>query len=209
MQRDPENPDAPAGVLDHGQDVSLGAIEKAGCEEVARQDRLGLGAQEQRPGWPAPPRRGIDTGILQDLPYRRRRDSYSQPGQLPVDPAVAPAGFSRASRRTRALMFRRVAGRSCLAWTWRPSGGGRCRLPAQDRVWGNQQMQLLAAGFRYHAEQGRQECPVRPVQLRAARLLPLQDGELMAQDQDLCGLSMSPHAGRAAATQPAAWSGGT
>jgi len=49
-------------------------------------------------------------------------------------------------------------------------------------------MQPLAAGFRYHAEQGRQECPVRPVQLQAARLLPLQDGELMAQDQDLCGL---------------------
>ena len=43
----------------------------------------------------------------------------------------------------------------------------------------------MAAGFRYHAEQSRQECPVRPVQLRAARLLPLQDGELMAQEQDL------------------------
>ena len=36
----------------------------------------------------------------------------------------------------------------------------------------------MAAGFRYHAERDRQECPVRPVQLRAARLLPLQDGEL-------------------------------
>ena len=29
---------------------------------------------------------------------------------------------------------------------------------------------------------------VRPVQFRAARLPPLQDGELVAQDQDLCGL---------------------
>ena len=28
MQSDSENPDAPAGVLYHGQDVSLGAIEK-------------------------------------------------------------------------------------------------------------------------------------------------------------------------------------
>jgi len=128
MQRDPENPDAPAGMLDHGQDVSLGAIEKAGCEEVARQDRLGLGAQEQRPGWPAPPRRGVDAGILLDLPDRRRRDSYSQPGQFPVDPAVAPAGFSRASRRTRALMFRRVAGRPVLPrMDLAASGGGRCR----------------------------------------------------------------------------------
>ena len=60
-------------------------------------------------------------------------------------------------------------------------------MPAQDRAWGNEQMQPLAAGFRYHAEQGRQECPVCPVQVRVARLLPPQDGELVAQDQDLCG----------------------
>ncbi len=39
----------------------------------------------------------------------------------------------------------------------------------------------VAAGFRYHGEPGRQECPVRPVQVRAARL-PLQAGELVAQD---------------------------
>jgi hypothetical protein len=46
----------------------------------------------------------------------------------------------------------------------------------------------VLAGFRYHGEQDRQECPIRPVQPRAARLLPLQDSELVAQDQDLCGL---------------------
>ncbi len=48
-------------------------------------------------------------------------------------------------------------------------------MPAQDRVRGDQQPQPLAAGFRYHAEKGRQEGPIRPVQLQAARLLPLQD----------------------------------
>jgi hypothetical protein len=42
--------------------------------------------------------------------------------------------------------------------------------------------------FRYHAEQGREQCPVRPGQVRAAQLPSLQDGELVAQDQDLCGL---------------------
>jgi hypothetical protein len=42
--------------------------------------------------------------------------------------------------------------------------------------------------FRYHVQQGREQGPVRPVQVRAARLPPLQDGELAAQDQDLCGL---------------------
>jgi len=40
----------------------------------------------------------------------------------------------------------------------------------------------------HHAGQGRYECAVCPVQLRAARLPPLQDGELVAQDQDLRGL---------------------
>ena len=46
MQGDAEDADAPGGVLDHGQDIGLGAIEQVGREEVARQDRLGLGAQE-------------------------------------------------------------------------------------------------------------------------------------------------------------------
>jgi hypothetical protein len=44
------------------------------------------------------------------------------------------------------------------------------------------------ARFRYQAEQRREECPVRPAQLRAARLPPLQDRELVAQDQDLGGI---------------------
>jgi hypothetical protein len=43
----------------------------------------------------------------------------------------------------------------------------------------------VAAGFRYHAEQCREQGPVRPVQLRAARLPPTQDRDLVAQDHDL------------------------
>jgi hypothetical protein len=60
-------------------------------------------------------------------------------------------------------------------------------VPAQDGVRGDQQPQSVAAGFGYHAEQCREQGPVCPVQLRAARLPPLQDRELVAQDQDLCG----------------------
>jgi hypothetical protein len=45
----------------------------------------------------------------------------------------------------------------------------------------------LAPRFRYHGEQGHEQCPVCPVQVRATRLPPLQDGDLVAQDQDLCG----------------------
>jgi hypothetical protein len=40
----------------------------------------------------------------------------------------------------------------------------------------------VPAGFRYHREQGGEKCPV---QLRAARPVPLQYGDLVAQDQDL------------------------
>jgi hypothetical protein len=54
MQRDSEDADPPGRVLDHGKDVGLGAVEKVGCKEVARQDRLGLGAQELLPGRPDP-----------------------------------------------------------------------------------------------------------------------------------------------------------
>ena len=50
MQGDAEDADAPGRVLYYGQDVGLGAVEQVGAEEVAGQDRLGLGAQELRPG---------------------------------------------------------------------------------------------------------------------------------------------------------------
>jgi hypothetical protein len=46
----------------------------------------------------------------------------------------------------------------------------------------------LPARFRYQAEQGRDQGPICPVQLQTARLPPLQDGDLVAQDQDLGGL---------------------
>jgi hypothetical protein len=46
MQGDPEDADAPGRVFGHGQDIGLGAVGQAGREEVAGQDRLGLGAQE-------------------------------------------------------------------------------------------------------------------------------------------------------------------
>jgi hypothetical protein len=46
MQGDSEDADAPGRVLGYGQDVGLGVVEQVDREEVACQDRLGLGAQE-------------------------------------------------------------------------------------------------------------------------------------------------------------------
>ncbi len=99
-------------------------------------------------------------------------------------------GFSRASRRTRAVMFpagHRPASPAPLG-SGGPAAPDDVAVPAQDRVRGDQQPHPLAPRSRYHAEQGREQGPVRPVHGRAARIPPLQDGELVAQDQDLGGL---------------------
>jgi hypothetical protein len=70
VQRDSENADAPGGVLYDGQDMGLGAVEQVGGEEVARQDRFGLGSQELRPGRHGSARRRVDSGLLENLPHR-------------------------------------------------------------------------------------------------------------------------------------------
>jgi hypothetical protein len=71
-----------------------------------------------------------------------------------------------------------------------PAAADDVAVPAHDRVRGNQEPQSLAPRFRYDAEQGSEQGPVRPVQLRPPRLPALQHAELVAQDQDLRGL---PH----------------
>ena len=168
----------------HGQHVSLGAVEQVDREEVACQDGPGLRTQELRPGWPGPPRCGVDAVGLEDLPYGRCRDLDSQPGQLAVDPAVAPFVFSRVSRRTSALIFRRIAGRPVLP---------RMDLVARQRRTMSRRQRRIVSGvtssrnpwrrpFGITPSSAASRAPVRPVQLRAAQLLPLQDRELMAQN---------------------------
>jgi S-adenosyl methyltransferase len=95
-------------------------------------------------------------------------------------------------------MFRRVDGRSALPRmdlaAQRRRTRSRCQRTIVSR--GDQQPQPLAPCFRYHAEQGREQGPVRPVEIRAMRTPPLQDGELVAQDQDLRGLPCLPTVGQ-------------
>ena len=81
----------PAGaVLNHGKDVDLRSVEQVGGEEVQRQDPLRLGPQELGPARSLPAGRGIDAGVLEDLPDRGRRHGDAEPGQLAVDAAVTP-----------------------------------------------------------------------------------------------------------------------
>ena len=87
-------------------------------------------------------------------------------------------------------MFRRVIGGPVLACVDLAAQRRRTMLRCQRTIVSGvtQQPQSRAPRCGYHAEQGREEGPVRPVQARAARLPPLHDGELVAHDQDFSGL---------------------
>ncbi len=85
------------------------------------------------------------------------------------------------------MTFQRVAGRPDLPRTDRA---------AQRRRTMSRRQRMILSGVtsnrspwrRAFAEQGREQGSVRPVQVRAARPMALQDGELVAQDQDLGGV---------------------
>jgi hypothetical protein len=120
------------------------------------------------------------------------RRNCDQAGQLAVDPAVAPLGVLSGQPEDEGLdgpAGGRPAGPAAHG-PRRPAAPDDVAVPAHDGVRGDQKPQPVAAGFRYHAEQGREQGPVRPGQLRTARLPPLQDRELVAEDQDFGGL---PH----------------
>ena len=68
--RGAQDPDAPAAVLYHREDVYLRAIEQVSGEEVQRQDPLPLGSQQLRPPRAVPPGRRVDPGVFEDLPDR-------------------------------------------------------------------------------------------------------------------------------------------
>jgi hypothetical protein len=107
-----------------------------------------------------------------------------------VDPAIAPFGILAGQppdKRPDVPAGRWPAGLAAHGQR-RPAAADDVAVPAHDRIGGDQKPQPLAAHFWYHAEQGGKQGPVRPAQLWAARLKALQDYELVAQDQDLCGL---------------------
>ena len=85
-----ENPDAAGAMLDCGQDVDLRAVEEIGGEEVQCQDplRLRLRSQELGLARSLPAGRGIDAGVLEDLPDRGRRHRDAEPGQLALNALV-------------------------------------------------------------------------------------------------------------------------
>src|SRR5438094_615064 len=107
-----------------------------------------------------------------------------------MNPAVPPVGIltSQPSDQCPNVAPGRWSAGTAARGPGGPAAADDVAVPAHDRVRGNQQPQSLAPRFRYDAEQGSEQSPVRPVQLRPPRLPALQHGELVAQDQDLRGL---------------------
>jgi hypothetical protein len=83
MRRDAEAPDAPRRVIYHGQDVGLGAVEQVNREEVAREDGVGLGAEELLPGRADPAPGGI-------MPLTLRIAQTACAAICPITPVSVP-----------------------------------------------------------------------------------------------------------------------
>jgi hypothetical protein len=84
---------SPAGtVLDCDQRVDPGDKHGAHVHEIHGQDGLGLRGEELAPGRTRPARRGIDTGVMQDLPHGRGGDPMAEPDQLALHPPMSPRG---------------------------------------------------------------------------------------------------------------------
>jgi hypothetical protein len=78
MRGGAEDPDPAAGMLDDCQYVQSGASERHRLDEVRRQQRVSLRAQELCQGRGSPIRCGIDPGHAKNLPHRRCGDLHAE-----------------------------------------------------------------------------------------------------------------------------------
>src|SRR3954470_20045238 len=92
MRGDTEDVHPAAGVLDDeepGQPVQGDGVE---VEQVAGEDRVGLGPQELGPGWSGSPGRGVDAGVVQDGPDGGGADLVAEADEFAVEASVSPGG---------------------------------------------------------------------------------------------------------------------
>jgi hypothetical protein len=180
-----EDTHASGGVFDGGEDVQPAAGESPGFEEVGGEDRVRLGAQERGPGQAAAAGYGIDAGVLEDLPDGRSGHLDAEGGKFAADPAVAPVGVlfcqagdqvvdaahgGRAARPFRADAF---ACRWCRRSRWRRRAVSGETIRCSCRSVG------LGSRCRRAARNPGRRSVTRSIDLA------LQDGELVAQREDL------------------------
>jgi hypothetical protein len=175
-------------MLDHREHVHPRARHGDRLEEITRQQRIGLPAQERSPRGGAAGGRRVDPGVLQDLPDGGGRDLHPEHQQFPVQstisPGRVPAGQAHDEQTDRAHGARAA----------RPPGARTSRVPTRDQlavplehgVRPDQQMQLRQHSFGYPVQQRRQYDAIARGEPHPCRTeLPLQHGQLMAKRQDL------------------------
>jgi len=184
-----QDPDSPAGMLDHCEHVQPRAGQGDRLEEVTGQQGLGLGAQEIGPCGGAALGRRVDPGVVQDLPDGGSGDFYPEHQQLAVHPAI-PLSPGILAGQPQHQDTNRVHG----ARPARAPGPGLLGVPACDQIAVPAEHSIRA----HHQVQSLEHVPGEPVQQRRQQRpvtrgephpvrteLPLQDRELVAQHEDL------------------------
>lgn len=90
MRGGAQDPYSSGGVLDGREDVDARAGERDDLEEVGREDGVGLGAQERRPGGGGAFWRWVDAGLFEDLPDSGHGGLEPEHEEFAVDAAVPP-----------------------------------------------------------------------------------------------------------------------
>src|SRR3954467_7225260 len=86
-----------------------------------------LGPQEARPSDRAASWRGLDAGVLEDLPDGGGGDGDAESRQLAVDPPVTPCRILPGEAQNQGLDVPVGAGRPCFDGTSSPSGAAAGR----------------------------------------------------------------------------------
>ena len=86
---------AAGAVPGHGQRVDAAEQHGIHVDEAGGEDAAGLRGQELPPGRAGTAGRGINPGVVQDLPGRGGRDRMAGPGKLTLHPPVPPRGALR------------------------------------------------------------------------------------------------------------------
>ena len=135
-----------------------------------------------------PAGRGIDAGVLEDLPDRGRRHGDAEPGQLAVDAAVTPRLVlpGKPQHHRPDLPVRCRAPGPALARPARPPAADDVPVPPQDGARSDDQPHRGETVDRQRPGQQGKQRPVRPRQPGTSpRPLTPGDSKLVAQHEDL------------------------
>ena len=150
---------APGGVGGHAGDVHLAGgeldeeqyvdpFEDDGVdgEEVASEDAVGLGSEELPPCWSGAAGRGVDAGVVNNVPHGAGGDPVAEADQLAVDASVSPGRVVRSQAQHQLPDLPGDGWPPGLAVRVCPVAGDQLAVPAQQRRRGEEEDRPAGAG---------------------------------------------------------------